>query len=81
MQSPKYPWTDSYQTAILETNDEQLPTRLLAAKAAIDRRLHELQSDHGGTPDERQAITDALNGLNLLRRELELRSSDKEENV
>jgi hypothetical protein len=27
--------------------------------------------DHGGTPEERQAISDALAGLNVLRRELE----------
>jgi hypothetical protein len=42
-----------------------------AAKAAIDTRLHELQMDHGGTPDERQAISDALEGLSILRRELQ----------
>jgi hypothetical protein len=27
--------------------------------------------DHGGTPEERLAITDALAGLNVLPRELE----------
>jgi hypothetical protein len=81
MQSPKYPWTDSYQTAIRETNEEQLPTRLFVAKATIDKRLHELQSDHGGTPDERQAIIDALSGLNVLRRELGTRSRDKRGNA
>jgi hypothetical protein len=65
-----YPWTDLYRAAIVGTDYALLPTCLLAAKAAIDDRLHELQSEHGGTPDERRAITDALNGLNLLRREL-----------
>jgi hypothetical protein len=35
-----------------------------------------LQSDHGGTTEERQAITDALGGLNVLRRELQMRSHD-----
>ena len=48
--------------------------RLQAAKAAIDNRLHDLQRDYGGTPAERQAITDALGGLNVLRRELQIRS-------
>jgi hypothetical protein len=71
-----YVWEESYEAAILETDDKKLPNRLQAAKAAIDNRLHELQFDHGGTPEERQAITDALGGLNVLRRELEIRSHD-----
>jgi hypothetical protein len=66
----EYPWTESYRAAITETDDPKLLTRLHAAKAAIDHRLHELQSDHGGTPDERRAIIDALSGLNVLRGEL-----------
>ena len=71
-----YVWQGSYQAAILETDDKKLPYRLQAAKAAIDDRLHELQFDHGGTPEERQAITDALGGLNGLRRELQTRSHE-----
>jgi len=69
-----YVWQGSYQAAILETDDNKLPNRLQAAKAAIDNRIHELQTDHGGTPEEWQAITDALGGLNVLRRELRIRS-------
>ena len=30
----------------------------------------ELQLDHGGTPEERQAIEDAVHDLNALRKEL-----------
>jgi hypothetical protein len=71
-----YVWQQSYQAAILETDNEKLPNRLQAAKAAIDNRLHDLQADHGGTPEERQAITDALGGLNVLRRELQIRSHE-----
>ena len=71
-----YVWKVSYQAAILETDDKKLPNLLQAAKAAIDNRLHDLQSDHGGTPEERLAITDALGGLNVLRRELQIRSRD-----
>jgi hypothetical protein len=71
-----YVWEESYEAAILETDDKKLPNRLQAAKAAIDNRLHELQFDHGGTPEERQAITDALGGLNVLRRELQIRSHE-----
>ncbi len=71
-----YVWDESYKAAILETDDEKLPNRLHAAKGAIDARLQEMQTDHGGTPEERQAITDALAGLNVLRRELERRSQE-----
>jgi hypothetical protein len=66
-----YVWEKSYKTAILETDDKELPNRLHTAKAAIDKRLHEMQMDYGGTPEERQAIIDALTALNVLRRELE----------
>jgi hypothetical protein len=73
----RYIWEESYQAAILETNDTKLHKRILDAKAGIDTRLHELRMDHGGTPEERQAITDALAGLSVLRRELQLRSDAK----
>ena len=70
-------WQELYKACLLETDDEKLHKRLRAAKAAIDVQLHELQSDHhGGTPDERQAISDALAVLNVLRREREARSHD-----
>jgi hypothetical protein len=71
-----YVWEESYQAAILETDDKKLQNRIQAAKAAIDNRLHDLPADHGGTPEERQAITDALGGLNVLRRELQIRSHE-----
>jgi hypothetical protein len=41
-----------YAAAILETDDTKLPNRLHVAKVAIDDRLHELQLDHGGSPEE-----------------------------
>ena len=69
-----YVWEEAYAAAVLETDDTKLPNRLHAAKAAIDSRLHELQFDHGGSSEERQAIGDALAGLNVLRKELERRS-------
>ena len=72
--TPEYIWQELYQAAIIETDDGKLPNRLRAAKAAIDNLLHELQLDHGGTPEERLAISDALAGLNVLRKELQTRS-------
>jgi hypothetical protein len=71
-----YVWEESYNAAVLETDDTKMPNRLRAAKGAIDNRLQELQMDHGGTPEERLAITDALAGLNVLRRELERRMQE-----
>jgi hypothetical protein len=71
-----YVWTEPYQAAMLQTDDGKLRECLRAAKAAIDDQLHELQLDHGGTPEERQAISDALSNLNVIRRELESRSQD-----
>ena len=66
-----YPWQELYEAAILETDDAKLRQRLPAAKAAIDVRLQELQTNHGGTSEEQQAISDALVGLTVLRRDLE----------
>jgi hypothetical protein len=63
---PHYVWEESYEAAMLGTDDKNLPNLLQAAKAAIDTRLHQLQFD-GGSPEERQAITNALGGLNVLR--------------
>jgi hypothetical protein len=71
-----YVWQQPYQAAILETDEGKLPEYLHAAKAAIDVRLHEMQLDYGGAPEERQAISDALSNLNVIRRELERRSHD-----
>ena len=67
----RYVWHDLYRAAVLETDRVRLQQALHAAKSAIDDRLQELQADHGGTPEERQAISDALTALNVVRRELE----------
>jgi hypothetical protein len=71
-----YVWIEPYQAAMLETDHGKLQKCLPAAKAAIDARLHQLQLDHGGTPEEREAISDALADLNVIRRELEKGSQD-----
>jgi len=39
-----------------------------AAQAAIDRRLQEMNADHGGSPAERYAIQTAQAGLSVLRK-------------
>jgi hypothetical protein len=69
--STEYVWEEMYKAALVETDIGKLPTRVQAAKAAIDNRLHELQLGHGGLPEERLAMSDALAGLIILRRELQ----------
>jgi hypothetical protein len=73
MKNNYYVWEELYETAILETDDERLPSCLEAAKAAINRRLQETQADRNSPPEELHAIADALNGLKALRTELEKR--------
>ena len=40
------------------------------ADNGIKVRLYEFSMNHGGTPEENQAIEDALNGLKTLRKEV-----------
>jgi hypothetical protein len=69
----EYVWDEAYRAALVETDDTKLGELIEAARSAIDDRLRELQMDHGGTPDERQAIIDAISGLRVLGRELRRR--------
>lgn len=67
-----YPaWQPRYEDALLELDHTKLPERIAVARKAITERLNELAQDHFGPPEERQAISDALNGLASLERELE----------
>ena len=68
--SRRYSWQRHYEVAILETDRTQLPKLITAAQAAIDARITETQAMNDGSPEERQAITDAINGLRILISEL-----------
>jgi hypothetical protein len=63
-------WEKLYQAAILETDWSKIEERIQAADTAISARLHELSLNHGGTREENQAMSDALNALTVLRREV-----------
>lgn len=63
----EFDWHGSYRAALLETDWTRIVQRIREAESAIADRKHALSLDHGGTPDERQAIADALSGLNVLR--------------
>ncbi len=64
-----YTWYESYRTAVLETDWTKMHERLRAAELEIQKRQHILSLDHGGTPEERQTIANALKGINNLRLE------------
>ena len=63
----KYEWEREYVAAILETGDERLAARILAAGLAIANRMDELNVSDGGTQEEQQSITAALASLEKLR--------------
>ena len=64
-----YDWYEVYKAAVLETEWTTMPVRLEAAEEAIHKRQRVLSTDHGGTPEERQAIADALSGIKSLKDE------------
>jgi hypothetical protein len=66
----KYGWQELYATALLETDWTKIEQKIQAAEDGISARLHEFSVNHGGTPEENKAIVDALNGLDILRKEV-----------
>ena len=66
----EYSWQELYRTALLETDWWRIEEEIQVAENGIRARLHEFDLNHGGTPEENQAIEDALNGLNILRQEV-----------
>ena len=66
----KYKWQELYATAVLETDWSKIERKIQATENGIGARLHEFSMDHGGTPEENQAIVDALHGLDILRKDV-----------
>jgi hypothetical protein len=66
----EYDWLRLYRAAILETDWSKIEEKIEAAESGIRARLHEFSENHGGTPEENQAIEDALHGLNGLRKDV-----------
>jgi hypothetical protein len=60
-------WYKSYKAAILETDWTAMPLRLRSAELEIVERQRILSLDHGGSPEERQSIADALRGIRQIR--------------
>ena len=66
----RYGWQVLYATALLETDWSKIEEKLQVAENGIKVRLDEFSMNHGGTPEENQAIEDALSGLNALRKDV-----------
>jgi hypothetical protein len=64
-----YGWQEPYMAAVLETDWTKMQERVQVAESEIHERKRVLSQDHGGTPEERQALADAMNGLTVLRRD------------
>ena len=65
-----YVWYESYKAVVLETDWTTMHDRIQSAECEMHDRQRELSADHGGTPEERQAIANALNGMRTLREEI-----------
>ena len=65
-----YIWYDSYKAVVLETDWTKMHDRIQSAESKIHDRQRVLSEDHGGTPQERQAIANALSGMRTLRTEI-----------
>ena len=61
-------WQKPYLDAMLEMNPDRLQDRVASAEAAIQLRLREL-ADSPDSQAERQCLTDARNGLLVLKKE------------
>ena len=65
---PSPDWERLYTAAVLESDRSKLKSRIDAAQAAIDRRVQEMNSAHGGLPAERLEIETVQAALDVLRK-------------
>ena len=75
----KYGWQELYAIALLEADWSKIEEKIQVAENGIKARLHEFSMNHGGTPEENQAIEDSLNGLDTLRKEVATWQESKRE--
>jgi hypothetical protein len=64
-----YPWHEAYRAAILETDWTKMQERLQTAESEIRKRQHVFSMNHGGPPEERQEIADAVRTITNLKTE------------
>jgi hypothetical protein len=63
-------WYESYKAVVLESDWTNMHDRIQSAESNLHDRQRVLSEDHGGTPQERQAIAKALNAIRTLRTEV-----------
>ena len=63
----EYKWHEVYKAALLETDWTKMEERIQTAETALHERKNEFDLNHGGEPEENQAIEGALTGLRVLR--------------
>ena len=66
----EYGWQELYKAAVLETDWLKIEQKIQEADNGMRARLREFSMNHGGTPEENQAIEDALNGLQVLLKDV-----------
>lgn len=73
--TPNILWHDLYAAAMLELDHANLHGRIDAARAGIQRAVHELtRNPTPGAAEEMQSMSDALRNLDTLQK-VELRAS------
>lgn len=65
-----YTWYKSYMAAVLETDWTKIHDRLQAAEAELFARQRLLSENSNGTEQEKQALAAAINGINVLRKDV-----------
>ena len=63
----EHEWERLYRIAVLETDWSKMDEHIHAVENGIKARLHEFSLNHGGSPEENQAIVEALKRLDTLR--------------
>ena len=65
-----YKWHEVLKAALLETDWNKMEERIQAAETALQERKNEFDLNDGETPEENRAIADALNELQVLRKDV-----------
>jgi hypothetical protein len=69
MSDAHWKWQEPYLEAFLDTDPQNLVSRVAAAEKAISLRTEELRESSDGHV-EWKAIADAISGLSILKREI-----------
>ena len=64
---PSYSWQQSYQAALLETDWTKMQERVQTAESEVHKRRLVLSQDCDGTPEEREALVNAMSSLRILQ--------------